>query len=354
MDYIEWLKGRGKQNREKLIEKIIKSSRFPIETDHQKRLYTALRWTNQKEIFETTLLAPKIHTKHCIQLRNKLLKKWTAIRNKARSKLLERIQIAEGLTKKLKGVGKFERQIVSDSDIANEHLRFFTLIDSVVPLDSFEAIIPIIKMKEEIIEAVNKTKGINCIGAIEIEVVPINKWNYILKEEIRLNKINKEIFLKLNCLNRLAEHNNLTEYCSKDDASLFLIHFHGIVFAKQESQFKNFEEQLKKNTRWNLAQRQIQLKKLSSQHRNKPKTVEQNLKDIAKYITKGGNDMKDGYVSFKYKLNSNNDDDLTTLYEDGVLEDAMSLTYFEISEQAKLINVLMELDKYRTGYLINV
>lgn len=348
MNKFNELKQNSAENLKKLVDTINKISKFEPKTKHELKLKTALKWTNNIDLLDTTLVSPSIHTRHSNQLKYKLIKKWNSIRKKHRSMFLQRIQIAEELSKSLKNSGKIKKAI-SDNEIASEHLRFFTLLDSVCLVDSFDAFSQTIIMRNELIEIVKKTKGISCIGAIEIEVIPINKFNIISRQE---NNKEKD-FRKLNVFNILAAQAGLKEYSSKIDASLFLIHFHGVIFAEKEEQFKNFEEQLKKNYRWAIAPRQIELKKLSENYGKIIKTVENNLKDIANYITKGANDLKQGSFKLKYKLNEKYNYDSIDEYEDGELEDSLSLTYFEISEQVKLLNCIMEIESNRTGYLIN-
>jgi hypothetical protein len=348
MNKFNKLKQNSAENLKKLIDNINKISRFSPREKHKLRLETALRWTNNIDLLDTTLVSPSIHTRHSNQLKYKLIKKWNSIRKKHLFKFSQSIQIAEELSKSLKNSGKIKKTI-SDNEIASEHLRFFTLLDSVCLVDSFDAFSQTTLMRDELIEIVKKTKGISCLGAIEIEVIPINLLNIISRQE---NNKEKD-FRKINVFNILAEQAGLKEYSSIIDASLFLIHFHGVIFAEKEEQFKNFEEQLKKNSRWNIANRQIELKKLSNNYGGNIKTVENNLKDIANYITKGANDLKQGSFKLKYKLNENYFYDRINEYEDGELEDSLSLTYFEISEQVKLLNCIMEIESNRTGYLIN-
>ena len=114
--------------------------------------------------------------------------------------------------------------------------------------------------------------------------------------------------------------------------------------------------------------RAIELKRLSTQFKGRKKPMESNLKDIARYITKGGNDWIGNKAYLRYKLSFDGRDTSDEeawvqenwrkneilkqeRIEDG-LEDALSLNYHEISCLAEVIDRMMNLKRNRIGYLV--
>jgi hypothetical protein len=97
--------------------------------------------------------------------------------------------------------------------------------------------------------------------------------------------------------------------------------------------------------------------------------MESNLKDIARYITKGGNDWIGNKAYLRYKLSfdsrDTSDEDAWVQenwrknellkkerIEEG-LEDALSLTHSEIACLAGVIDRMMRQKKSQTGYLVS-
>jgi hypothetical protein len=96
--------------------------------------------------------------------------------------------------------------------------------------------------------------------------------------------------------------------------------------------------------------------------------MDSNLKDIARYITKGGNDWIGNKAYLRYKLcfdgRDASDEEAWVQenwrkneilkqerIEDG-LEDALSLNQYEISCLAEVIDRMMNLKRNRIGYLV--
>jgi hypothetical protein len=314
--------------------------------------------TGQLDIFKKTLLNKNVKSKHATALKNKLNKKWNKIKKLKLAKTVQTHQIAIELGRKI----EMKNHIQSpEHTIANSHIRFFTLIDSVCLIDVNDALNLVNDMKNELIETVRSTKGIGLIGSIEVEVAAVNKMYQ--KSKLILNP--KDSSNKYETIKVLAEEANLTKHIAKLDATFFLIHFHGVVFANSKQYFLKLEQKLKSNPRWNKAKRQILLSPLSEKWGNKCKSVEANLKHIADYITKGAIlrykcDKVSDEDFIAYFLNSKNiSPELKTLLkndelEDGVIEDSMGLTIYEISELTKLIFNIMNSNETMTGYLLEV
>ena len=374
IEQLRTLKTNSEIEMKQLTEFANKSHRFEVGTNHEERLNTSLRLTNKEHLKDKTLISHSLHRQHSKRLAEQLIKRWKKIRGNFISKFNKQVQIAEQFETELKIKSKTKKIISSGHEIANKHIKFLTLIDGVCVVDAYEAIILAVGMRNEILETVRATKGISCLGVIEASIVAVKKMNDLA------SLFPDKDFYKFTAIDVLAERENLTEYCSKEDASLFLIHFHGVIFAKKEEQFAIFKDNLKQNIRWNVASRQIKFSTLSEKckYSGKAKTVEQNLKHIASYMTKGANALKKELFNFKYKTKASSDEDWISeclrnksskefkrslkeeysVEDDWIelikIEDTLSLSAYEIGEQIQLVDYLMDLDDTRTGYLINV
>ena len=125
---------------------------------------------------------------------------------------------------------------------------------------------------------------------------------------------------------------------------------------------------------WSKAGHQVQFKSLTEIWGGKRKSVERNLQDIARYITKGGNMILKDNIYFRYKLSFDQDDlgpELEMIAqgyrsfgesnsmirqeskEDGI-ENSMAMTYEEVAFQAQVINKMMEINRGRDGYVLSI
>ena len=112
---------------------------------------------------------------------------------------------------------------------------------------------------------------------------------------------------------------------------------------------------------------QVLLQSLSEQFGGKARTVRENLKFIARYITKGGNDFKAGQSYLRYKMRF--DSEVCPSEEAWVarhwrtnavlrqehieegLNDPLSLIRGEICQLATVIDGMMAGNRARTGYV---
>lgn len=331
------------------------SSQFLIGSHNSIKLKKSLGAVGRLDLVDRTLLSQVVHAKHSKNLEDRFLKRWLKIKT-LRQKQWSSLPLSV----------KRNTSKPTDSQIATSHLRFLTLLDSVCVLDANSALLVASKFKKTLSEVAKNTKGISCLGVIEAEVISIK----LMKEVKQRDKMSKSEERKLDVCEILESDLNGTLY--EGESSLFLIHFHGLITAKNESQFETFNQNLKKQKQWAKAPRQIELKKLSEQFNGKPKATEKNLKDIAKYITKGGNDWCANKAYLRYKVGFELDDaDVTSEEtwvaknwrrnellrlehaEDGIV-DLLSLTGMEILQLTLLIDKLMGLNRTRTGYLVSV
>lgn len=351
---LKWLKADSKATMKALLVESFKS-RFLVGSHNSKKLKKSLSTAGRLDLADRTLLTPTVHKSHAKRLSDRYQARWDTIRDKARADWSKLPRATRALTVK-----------ATDHEIAANHLRFLTLVDSVTAVDANAALRAAIKLKEKLITTASAIKSITCLGSIEIEVVSMS----LMRELGRLDKPTASEQRKLDVCEKLAEGLKGTLY--GEDQSLFLIHFHGVVTAKDPKQFDAFNERLKKVKAWSLASRQIELKKLSTHFGGKPKSVDQNLRHIATYITKGGNDWMANKAYLRYKIGFENDDDLVNdeaswiaknwrknelLRQEHALDgitDMLSLTVQEIVQLALVIDGLMGLDRTRTGYRVSV
>lgn len=353
-DQIKRLKADSQATMQALLAESLKS-RFLIGSHNAIKLKKSLATVGRLDLADRTLLTPSVHKTHAKRLSDRYQARWDKIRDKARSDWSKLPRAKRSLTVK-----------ATDHEIAANHIRFLTLVDSVTAVDASAAIRAAIKLKEKFINTAEATNGITCLGSIEVEVVSMS----LMRELGQLDKPTASEQRKFNVCEKLAEGLKGTLY--GEDQSLFLIHFHGVVTAKDPKQFDAFNMRLKKVKAWSLAPRQIELKKLSTQFGGKLKSVDQNLRHIATYITKGGNDWMANKAYLRYKIGFETDDELVNdeaswaaknwrknkllqreNAEDGIT-DMLSLTVQEIVQLALVIDGLMGLDRTRTGYRVSV
>ena len=327
------------------IQKIALEYRFDVMTPNAKKLRNSLIATRNFEICKTTLLDPQTHEIHAERLLKMAIKRWIKVKKQENDNRIKSHKWNKEYKSNLLRTKK-----IPNSDIADEYVRAFTLIDSVCILDHQVALQECLRMKQDFQCVINATRGIGVLAVIECEVISISKMR--LLEESSSDDEHR----KLNTCEVLASNS------FQDESSLFLIHLHGLFFATNQHHFETLRKNLLKEVQWNKVGYQLEIKKLSTEWNGKIKSVETNLKHWCKYITKGGNEWNNGkaYLRYKVGFNSLNEDDWMTKSvrhdktlkaNDGV-SDSMSLSMLEISELALLIDGLMKLNRTRTGYLI--
>lgn len=326
--------------------------RFLLGSQTETRLRKSLASAGRLDLATTTLLTPAVHEAHAAKLTDRYLARWERIRSKQQQDW-----------KKIPAALRRGTPPPSDVAIANDHFRFFTLIDSVTVVSADAALHAAVRLKAELVEAVNAVTGIHCLGAVEAEVVSLTLERAI--RDIGTNAPSDK--RKLDVCEALATALDDTLY--RDETHLMLVHFHGVVTAKKPHQFDSFRAQLLSHARWSKAPRQIEIKKLSEEFNGTPKPVAKNLQHIATYITKGGNDWHSNAIALRYKIgfshaedamdeitytqiNWRRDDLLRAEHKLDGIDDALSLTVSEIAELALFIDKLMHANRTGTGYLV--
>lgn len=336
-----------------LIRNELLKYRFLLNAHNSKKLAKSLAHTDQQHLSDTTLLSPKTHKIHAEKLATRYKTHWAKLKKNALKNWQE---IPSDL--------RHGTPNPSDFQIASQHLRFFTLVDSVSLIDANAALRAAARMKAELVEAIANRSGVWCLGSVEAEIISISMMRKIALKTDGTDSERR----KLDVCEKLALE--LEDTLFADEESLFLVHFHGLLSAKRESDFQKLRSVLNTNPRWSKAGRQIEIKKLSEEFQGKPKSVEKNLEHIATYITKGGNDWYAGKAYLRYKIHFNLPDDqvsdettwiaknwrtnevLRAEHKEDGITDVLSLNVTEIAELANFIDKMMQINKTRTGYLI--
>ncbi len=316
------------------------NARYDIGTWNKVKLRKALALTSDFQLATRTLLDEKVHAEHAERMSTKFIAK------------------ADALKKSLPPIVKNKESAVT------QRCRFLTLLHSVEVLDVETTVAEVKRFKQLLECAIYQSKGIWCAGAIEVEVVSLELMHKVQTE----NGLSEK--RKYDACQLLSKQLKKSE---RVHVSHFLLHFHGVVFASHEDRFREFESLLKNfkvnNKRiWSKVDRQILFKSIAKQFAGKKKTLNANLKDIARYITKGGNDWFAGKAYLQYKLAFENDDVLSEdewvqknwrrnkslrqeHTEDGI-ESVLSLTKAEIICLAQTIDAMMNLSRNRLGYMV--
>ena len=349
--------------------------RFSKGTHHRTKLVTALEKTGNSHLVDTTLLCTKVSKEHAGDI-------YTSLCRRA-----GRIDQREA-TKQTKLMGKKyrrgEKRIKPFSTY--ESFKFLTILHSVVHLCEAEAVQSVEKMMYQLNEAFKQVSGVSCLGAAECEIIS-RKWMRQVREHKIANEKSQIVFKhgsipqetrktlekeidsqesrKLDVCEGLSIDNDASLYAN--DESEILIHFHGIVCAPSKAKFDELLKVIKKTPKWNVEDRQIEMKALTKQYGKRVKSVTDNFRDISDYIVKGGNDWIGKRPHLRYKLRFSNgkamsDKEILSVIDStdqllrqdikdsSTVEDMLSLSVKEITVLAKTIDGMMDLKPKRLGY----
>jgi hypothetical protein len=307
------------------IRKELMSSRFIIQSHNKEKLRKSLSLTNDLHLLDKTLLNPQIHKIHSKSL--------------------------------------YERFIKHKETKSKKIYKFLTLLHSVEILNEERILDSIEEMRLQIHKVVSESKSIWCLGSIEVEIVSLGMMIKIREED----KFSDSEHRKLDVLEKLSKR--LRKKKERESESLVLIHFHGIVTSSSDYNLERFNSLLRSNSTWNKIPRQIELKNLSTSFHGNSKSLNENLKHISTYITKGGNDWYGNKSYLRYKIGFDNESYDSEdswikknwrrneilkkeLKEEGI-EDVLSMNRFEISLLTNVIYKIMCQKKDKRGYLIH-
>ena len=217
------------------INEEYKRKRFNYESHNKVRLNKALGSEGKYELQDTTLLSPSVHEVHSKKLADRFLKRLEHYKN-----------------------------LGYKNTSATEKFRFLTLLHSVEIMYVQRIIQTIKKFQSQLQNTIEGSKGIWCLGAVEVEVINIEMMRMIHTGQTESEARKPSVIESL--IKRLRKYDQQL-------SSFFLVHFHGIVTASSQYRFNDFADALKKNKDWKREPRQIQLKPISKQFKSKLKSL---------------------------------------------------------------------------------
>ena len=234
---------------------------------------------------------------------------------------------------------------------ALERLRFLTVLHSVVPLNQKDVIRAVERM-ESALKRLFKGTGAKLLGAVEVEIVNIA----LLR---KIGSLGEDEARKLNVLESITVSGagNRYKIAGAQDIGV-LVHFHGIVDLGGRNSLLR-EDQLRERTKkiaaWQRSPYQVEIKRLF-----KEKAVRQNLRYIASYITKGGNERLRYNAGFGRDLAEDLD---AKIWRSGTgradkggetVADERGLTIGEIKLLDNIWSALMARKRNKRGYLVRL
>ena len=323
-----------------------RKARFNYGAQNAVRLRKSLASEGLYRFQDSTLLSPEIHKLHANQLAQRYLKKLATVQRSVR-------QQQQNLFKANKRYGV---KVDPRSLTALDRFRFPTVLHGLEVLDVERTLRTVCAFKEQLQSVIERCRGLWCLGVIEVEVISMDLMRQLKDQS---DSEERKLAVCESMVKRLARrYQALSVY--------FLIHFHGIVVATHPQHFADLEQQLRQQ--WKHEPRQVQVKPLSKVFKGKPKTPKKSLVDIARYITKGGNDWIAKKAYLRYKLAFDNEhletedawvnknwrrnETLHREHREEGLEDTLSLTRSEIGALAGVIDGMMGMTRNRTGYLV--
>ena len=233
---------------------------------------------------------------------------------------------------------------------ARERLRFVTVIHSVDALDIGCTVAHAKTLKQEMTNTLGRL-GLAAVGVVELEVVSAELMGLSQSGKVASLQRKRKVI------------GDLTPPLHQSDASLCMVHYHGVVDLGNNPKEEHLRQTLKQNPHWGQTGYQVEVKQLSEHWGGNRKSVLENLDHIAAYITKGGNKFKDGKVYMEYKLTFDQGDldyeaeliagwkkypELRRDQQENGLENPLSMTYADIGFAVEAIDKLMQF-----GYVIS-
>lgn len=323
-----------------------RKARFNYGTQNAVRLNKALASEGLYHFQDRTLLSPDIHGLHAKRLAGRYQKKLATIERTVRQQQRDLI----------KANTRYGVKVDPRSLTAHDRFRFPTVLHGLEVLDVERTLRTVRVFKEQLQSIIERCRGLWCLGVIEVEVISMDLMRQLADQS---DSEKRKLAVCESMVKRLAKrYQALSVY--------FLIHFHGIVVANQPQHFADLEQQLKRQ--WKQEPRQVLMKPLSKVFNGKAKTPEKSVVDIARYITKGGNDWIAKKAYLRYKLAFDNEhletedawvnknwrrnETLQREHREEGLDDTLSLTRSEIGALAGVIDGMMGMTRNRTGYLV--
>lgn len=178
---------------------------------------------------------------------------------------------------------RLEKQFLTrwgDLRAGEDRLRFWTVLDSLVDVNDDAICQGVEQMFARLEKVCAKVRGLEVIGACEIEIVNIEKMTRLAEgsDQARKLKVVQSMMTTAN------------------GGSMAMIHFHGLVDFGMSAEKKCSDLGKASRSLWGKPY-QVEIKKLFS-----TKPLKQNLKGIAQYLTKGGNENLIYKIGFGYDI----------------------------------------------------
>ena len=321
-------------------------ARFDYGTQNAVRLRQALALEGRYDLQDRTLLSPDIHKLHAKRLAGRYLKKFATVQQSVQRQQQALIQAN----------ARYRMNVDPCSLMAHDRVRFPTVLHGLEALDVARTLRTVRAFKEQLQSVIQGCRGLWCLGVIEVEVISMDLMRQLTDQSDSEER--KLAVCELMAKRLPKKYQRLSVY--------FMVHFHGIVVATQPQHFADLEQQLRRQ--WKHEPRQVLVKPLSKVFANKAKTPEESVVDIARYITKGGNDWIGKKAYLRYKLAFDNervetedgwvnknwrrDETLQREHREEGIPDRLSLTRSEICALAGVIDGMMGMTHNRTGYLV--
>lgn len=227
------------------------------------------------------------------------------------------------------------------SGTAQDQLRFLTVLHSLTYPTLESVMDAIFEMERRLRQALTETHC-SCVGAIEVEIVNLARLR-------RMSLLSNSEARKLNVLQ------SISDWSDGDHEDGALVHFHGVVGLAPDSSLRTnvLRSKLCEVAAWTRSHYQIELKNFF-----KGKTIAQNLLNIARYLTKGGNENLRYNAGFGRDLPEDIDAKIwragTGRADKGgeTFTDERALTLHEIALLDSIWLELMSRRSDRRGYLI--
>lgn len=342
------LKASKKRQFQRIRKEALQSR--PVIGAHSSRvLRMTLAMADRHDLIGRTLLDADIHKKHNALMFIKF------------EKQVERCR--DDYEKMIHALKEYKQRVPSFESYLRTRLRFLTILHSCQYLNVRDVTKSAVSLASKLSSTVREIRQHpKVIGAIEIEVVSMKLMRghkFECGEGVKSGRRKLEV-LESMCKGLISAED-----------SIALVHFHGVIdLGKNSSEEKVGLIRNALQAGWRGSYR-VEMKALSEEFGGKQKSVNANLKHIARYITKGGNLMVDGKTHMRYKV-AFDQDDLgyeAMMISDGWrrkgsllqiesktegLEDVRSLTGQETLFHAEAIDALMGQKRNRQGYVLIV
>jgi hypothetical protein len=322
----------------------------PVIGAHSSRvLRKTLAMADRHDLIGRTLLDSDVHKQH------------SALMLARFEKLVERCKV--DYDKMAIVLREHKQRVPSFEAYLRTRLRFLTVLHSCQYLNVRDVKKSAVSLASKLSSNLNGVRQRpKLVGAIEIEVVSMKLMRgqkFESGEGVKSGRRKLEV-LESMCKGLLSA-----------EETIALVHFHGVIdIGKNSSEERVGLIRDTLQTVWKGSYR-VEMKGLSEEFGGKQKSVNANLKHIARYITKGGNLMVDGKTHMRYKVAFDQDD---LGYEAMMItegwrkkgsiiqiesktegfEDVLSLTGKETLFHAEAIDVLMGDKRNRQGYVLVV